>query len=291
MLNGTNAEDLILCRNVLIYFNAESTGKLMKKMGSALLEGGYLLLGASDPVDIKTADLIFHHTDGLLFSRPGPGQKRKAAPEKYIPPVQPKTLPVFSVYEKTADKKPLPPRVTLQHPDIDAVTKLRNAGHWQELLDLTDSTEKNPVKNAALVSARAAALTSLGKLEQAVEFCQKNLRIDPGNVDLRLMLSMALVELSRVTEAETELRKILFHDHQSVMGHWQLGMLLLRNKKNDAGIKSLKNAALIAGSKKASDPVPDCPSLDYGHLSEMLARETEIYSSGMNGNEDKKEQE
>lgn len=59
--NGTNAQDLILCRNVLIYFDAVHAANLMKKINSCLSVGGFLLLGASDPIVISDTDLVIHH--------------------------------------------------------------------------------------------------------------------------------------------------------------------------------------------------------------------------------------
>ena len=41
----------------------------MKKLSASLVPQGYLMLGASDPIDFKTANLIFHHDQGIIFSR------------------------------------------------------------------------------------------------------------------------------------------------------------------------------------------------------------------------------
>lgn len=59
LINGTNDQDLILCRNVLIYFNRKYISQIMKRLSSALSENGYLILGASDPIDITNSDLLF----------------------------------------------------------------------------------------------------------------------------------------------------------------------------------------------------------------------------------------
>jgi chemotaxis protein methyltransferase CheR len=40
--------DLILCRNVLIYFDADTRKSILARLRSALSPGGYLMLGASE---------------------------------------------------------------------------------------------------------------------------------------------------------------------------------------------------------------------------------------------------
>ena len=69
LLNGTSTQDLILCRNVLIYFDRECVAEIMKKLSVSLAENGYLILGASDPINIDRTDLIFHDEEGIYFTR------------------------------------------------------------------------------------------------------------------------------------------------------------------------------------------------------------------------------
>ncbi|MEL0611379.1 CheR family methyltransferase, partial [Vibrio echinoideorum] len=42
--------DIILCRNVLIYFSPDMKSKVHNQMANSLNPGGYLLLGASESV-------------------------------------------------------------------------------------------------------------------------------------------------------------------------------------------------------------------------------------------------
>jgi chemotaxis protein methyltransferase CheR len=69
IFNETNAQDLILCRNVLIYFDQICIDKLMKRLSACLLPDGFLLLGASDPVNIKETNLASYNRESSLFIR------------------------------------------------------------------------------------------------------------------------------------------------------------------------------------------------------------------------------
>ncbi|KTD04710.1 protein-glutamate O-methyltransferase CheR [Fluoribacter gormanii] len=68
IINGIFEVDLILCRNVLIYFDNELVTKIMKKISACMTENAYLLLGASDPIVTIGTNLVFHHDGAIYFS-------------------------------------------------------------------------------------------------------------------------------------------------------------------------------------------------------------------------------
>jgi len=67
ILNGTNDQDLILCRNVLIYFDDEIISQIIKKLCACLSNRGYFLFGASDPIMITENNLDFHHEEEAIY--------------------------------------------------------------------------------------------------------------------------------------------------------------------------------------------------------------------------------
>jgi chemotaxis protein methyltransferase CheR len=82
ILNGTYAQDLILCRNVTIYFDEATTHQLIERFHSSLLPGGWLLVGHAEPQASANQQLELHnfsHTvayrkrlDAPVFSRMAP---------------------------------------------------------------------------------------------------------------------------------------------------------------------------------------------------------------------------
>ncbi|PIW50534.1 MAG: chemotaxis protein CheR [Zetaproteobacteria bacterium CG12_big_fil_rev_8_21_14_0_65_54_13] len=62
MLTQTNSMDLILCRNVFIYFDKAVVDRVMQRFSRCLLPGGVLMLGASDLIasGIDSLRLIQH---------------------------------------------------------------------------------------------------------------------------------------------------------------------------------------------------------------------------------------
>ncbi|HUA60985.1 MAG TPA: protein-glutamate O-methyltransferase CheR [Verrucomicrobiae bacterium] len=69
--------DLILCRNVLIYFEIETRKKILAGLRSRLVPGGYLLLGASETT-FNIDDSFVRRTIGnsIVYQAPPEGGKR-----------------------------------------------------------------------------------------------------------------------------------------------------------------------------------------------------------------------
>ena len=53
LATGVWGMDLILCRNVLIYFDSDAVAAVARRLLASLADGGWLLLGASDPMLIN----------------------------------------------------------------------------------------------------------------------------------------------------------------------------------------------------------------------------------------------
>ncbi len=62
-----NAMDLILCRNVFIYFDPATAKVVMEKFYQSLLPSGYLLQSASDLLDFKMLNFKRHYVDSTSF--------------------------------------------------------------------------------------------------------------------------------------------------------------------------------------------------------------------------------
>lgn len=90
--------DLILCRNVTIYFAPEAGQRLYRRMADALAPGGWLVLGASDPSPGPetglhrarvSGTLVWRKeaTPGVAASPPPAGRPRRGEPHPAHPPM------------------------------------------------------------------------------------------------------------------------------------------------------------------------------------------------------------
>jgi chemotaxis protein methyltransferase CheR len=68
------AMDVILCRNVIIYFDVESKRRVIQTFFEKLLPGGHLLLGHSESlINLSNALELRHLRNDLVYRRPLPG--------------------------------------------------------------------------------------------------------------------------------------------------------------------------------------------------------------------------
>jgi len=247
MFNSTCAQDLILCRNVLIYFDSRHIAKLMKKLDASLVEGGFLMLGASDPISLSDTNLqmvnkestLYFHT---LIPQPIKPEKNQKNVEKLFPTI----IPVIA---KKSEK-------SLTNPVTETKKSIPISAPHEEVL----------------------ALANIGKLEEAAGLCETLLPKYPTSSELYFMLGLIRAETNHLNDALTALRKSIFLDQNFVVGHFQMGLLLFRMQKHEAGLKSLRNAFVIASAKNAREKVRGCDNLDYGHLTEILRNEIELHA-------------
>ncbi len=86
--------DLILCRNVLIYFSAHHSRRVIAALRDALAVGGALVLGASDILAELPPGLEPVVTNGrLTFRRTGAGAAAQPRAPSTVPRTLPRTLP------------------------------------------------------------------------------------------------------------------------------------------------------------------------------------------------------
>jgi chemotaxis protein methyltransferase CheR len=68
--------DVVLCRNVIIYFDAVTKKRVIRTFHDTLRPGGYLLLGHSESlINISSAFELRHLKHDLVYRRPVPGEE------------------------------------------------------------------------------------------------------------------------------------------------------------------------------------------------------------------------
>jgi chemotaxis protein methyltransferase CheR len=142
LLTGTLGLDLVLCRNVLVYFFADAAKEVVVRLCASLAEGGFLLLSALDlslaPPELERIE----HAGVTLLRRPLP---RRA----------PLPVPV------PAPRRPTPPAISLPPPDDQARRLLAEAKAAADRGDLELAEARAGAAVAREASAEALHLHAL----------------------------------------------------------------------------------------------------------------------------------
>ncbi len=250
----TQNQDVIFCRNVLIYFELPAVITIAERLLQSLSPDGWLFLGASDP---HLAEL----TACEVVVLPGcTGYRRTSATQStYALRNAPLTLiipdeslkPPAELYDLPEAQPELPKRTTepAALPTVEAPADARLGQAAQ-----------------AIVSARS--LANEGRLEEAGKVCAAALEKFPDQPQLHLIAAVLNGEAGRWNESERAARRALYLDRTLVLAHVALGDAIAHRGDNAGARRSFENAAALLVSAESSDIV------DAGDVS--VARLTDI---------------
>ncbi len=270
ILTQTNAMDLILCRNVFIYFDKAVVDRVMQRFSHCLLPAGVLMLGASDLIASSMESIrLVQHGDIFYYRNSGSVQ----------PCEQTAHPPASSMQEK--------PEIPLKRHSIKAESKQRadlheklHDGHWHEALNLIKTMIKQQGKTAPLLQHQAKVMANMGDLKAAKTLCDESLQLDPLDKHSYFLMTMVLIELGDEEGAESNLRKTIYLDAQFIEAHFQLALLLIRSGQPENGRKSLNNALELARKAPPEDELHHAAGMNFKRFVEILEHEMEMYADG-----------
>ncbi len=174
--------DLVLCRNVTIYFARETTRALMARLHATLRDGGYLFLGHSETLwrvsdDFHLVPLGSGDSAAFVYRRSDPGSERRAVlPDRRTAEEGPK--PPMTERRLFARRSP-PPTPTEVVPGLADVRTLLTAGRYAEAAQLATVVGADDTNQAEAFYLRGLALVSCGRDEEAVVDLRKAVYLAP----------------------------------------------------------------------------------------------------------------
>jgi chemotaxis protein methyltransferase CheR len=218
---GAARMDLILCRNVLIYFDHETAGRIARRLFDSLAEGGVLLTAGADLLLAEHAPFEVEVTRvGLVYRRP--------APAPMAAPVSTVAAPVPPAPRDLDQPRPPPaPAAAPAEPDLareafDRVTRRANAQGAEEAERI----------------ARAA------------------LRRHPLDAHLHYLRATLLLALDRDEDAEQDARRALFLDRSLAVAHFLLGTILRKRGARADALKAFRNAQGLCAARPSDESLP-----------------------------------
>lgn len=181
------AMDLILCRNVLIYFGADAVAAIANKLAVTLQAGGYLMTGHTELMGIRLPALQSRlFADGVVY------QRRVPEPAAVTTPARAASSPA------RAAPAPDKPRPMTPQPAASAPTPEQLLAQAHAFADRGEYAAAEQRCRSALAAAPLAAeghflLAQLAQLKgnftQAAQLLDKTLYLDPGHLPAYLELA------------------------------------------------------------------------------------------------------
>lgn len=222
--------DLILCRNVLIYFHPDTVIRIVASLRDRLAEEAWMLLGHAEPNPVFSAMMEALNLPGTVAYRRGSGQE---------PP------PALSFEQPTRplkDHVPAPPVPKPVEPAKRQVLPRPAKAPPKALV----SSIAPQAPDALLDEVREQA--NKGDFAAADALCRQVLVVQPLNATLHFYHGLILQGLRRPDDAEKSFLKSIYLDKSFAMAHYHLGLLLLAEGRPGPGRRALTNAARIVAA-------------------------------------------
>jgi chemotaxis protein methyltransferase CheR len=276
---GLYSMDLILCRNVFIYFDVATVVAVMKKFARCLAPGGLLVLGGSDLINTDIEGLELQQAGSVFYYRRTGTVTVAVAGEP-----EPVSLDDITDTDDTPDPAP---RAEVSQDDatpekentIETVARLAAQQCWAGVLEAADRYITALGENTTVLLHKAGALASLGRLEEAEQLSRQVTLLEPMEKYAHFLNALVLIERDELGAAENGMRKSLYIDPRFLEAHYQLGLLQLRQGRHEQGVRSLMNALDIAATGDPEHAIHGAPEMTYRRMTEVLRREIEVYSS------------
>lgn len=246
--------DLILCRNVLIYFNAETVAALMRAFGARLRDRGWLLIGHAEPNPAFAGWLDAVSLPGTVaYRRPDEPRPEAAPPEPWQPPVLPDPPPARAEPIPESIRRSVPEALPAPRPpeggepdprDLVLPPGDSSADAAAPDIEADPEAESGTDPEAALAEIRARA--DAGESGAAWRALRAALVAHPTDPSLRFYEGLIAASLGREAEAERAFRAALYLDPGFVMAHHHLGLLLAGLGRAEAARRALDNALRLS---------------------------------------------
>ncbi|ACA14813.1 MCP methyltransferase, CheR-type [Methylobacterium sp. 4-46] len=253
--------DLILCRNVLIYFHPDTVMAVVRALAERLRPGGWLLLGHAEPNPAFAEILRPVSLPGTAAYRrpeedpaPLPALPPGPAQESFPPRVPP---PAPSRPARRAPARPSPPPAPPASPAGESPP-----GESPP----SESPPSESPPGAALAAVRA--LADAGDLDASWQACRAALQADPTDARLRFYEGLLARARARPEEAERAFRAAIYLEKGFVMAHYHLGLTLIALGRGAAGRRAVENALRLAAPLPPETELPEGDGLTAARLTD-----------------------
>jgi len=276
IMDGTCALDVILCRNVFIYFDQTTIQKTCRRFSEALHSDGILMLSVADPMQLECADLRLKQVDDVFFFEKQTEfevpVKEKATAWRNTPLGAVKFAP-NTITNTSAIADNIKPR--LEECKREIIQQL-SAANWQGALNLVRQYTEHYADDGELYQFKAKCLVNLGQIFEAKVACEKSIHHDSVEPHTYLLYGLILIQLGFVDEAEKAFRQTVFLNNSFMEAHYQLGQLLLKKGQKAMAMKSIQNALDLAALEAPDRPIHNVIPLTYAHFSDVMKNELEL---------------
>lgn len=269
--------DLILCRNVLMYFSQDDACDIIHMYMNNLRKDGVLLLGA---VDANLATIAgysgFWAGDNFAIWGNTPRKLPRSSvteplnselvanplDKHELPKVQPlsvETVSALASNKRTVPKKHVPKHVTVS-------PKQRKGTGLQEQLENPDLSR---AEKAAICLQLAQLMQHQNRLDDALNWLTEAVSIQPLNSRGQVLLGQHYLFTQQFPLAVAMLQKAIYLDVNNIAAHFYYAQACQHVGRAAAAIKSLQQCLKLLQALDNNQIVEDAAGLSVAHVQKL----------------------
>jgi chemotaxis protein methyltransferase CheR len=288
IMNNTNAMDIIVCRNVLIYFTAEQRYRVVQQLCHSLVDGGWLVVGPCEIAQVSFPQLsMVRFPEVILYRKEKYGTRPAEDFRTGFPSLTPQTgfAPKLEFQAKVSlpVQEEAPEAVPDQAPDAD-IEEEQLSNPYQEALGLYDQgryaeaaeklvgviSDDGCGNDEKAITLLAQAYVTQGRMVDALEWCEKAITAEKLNPNLHYLRATILQERGQIKEAVASLKRALYLDQSFVLAHFVLGHFTRQQGKLRESNKHFENALSFLGTQPPGEVLPGSGGITAGELTDII---------------------
>ncbi len=297
--------DLVLCRNVTIYFPEVVTRMVVDRFYNTLLDGGWLVIGHSEhSLSIYQRFSSRNFPDAILYQRLSEPPRQESRTELRFPtlpsipvknPLPRSILTTLSISPAVPQTpaRTLPPTVNqsglpggMENPaqgnEYEEAQSLMSLGRVDQARDLLLRWLSKTPNHAPACALLGTAYADLGNWPEAERWCQLAIGLDRLNLDGYYTLSLVYQHQGASEKAIELMKKVVYIDRTDILGHFSLANLYYGCGQVALALKFLENAYHILEARSPGDLVPRSGDLYIGRLIQTVIEMRQTWAKEAN---------
>ncbi len=257
--NNTNDMDIIICRNVLMYFNPELRKQIVHRFTGSLSKEGWMILSPGDAAYARHPDMYpFRFPQVILYRK-----KEKVEGNLLLQHKQPDDI------KKPITEKNLSAlnKAAVKQPPLNIKSVPVNLPESSDLPGHSDVFSENTVES---LYQKALMSADKGELQEAEKYCNKLIYLEKLHQGCHYLLATVCQEQGRLRESARSLKHALFLDPKFILAHFSLGNLMHREGRTVEAKKYLNNAIKLLIPMDPEAVLPYSDGMTAGRLKAVI---------------------
>jgi chemotaxis protein methyltransferase CheR len=291
---NTTYMDLILCRNVMMYFTEPTTRQIVERFYNCLTDGGWLVVGHAEHSLITYRRFQVHnYPNAILYRRadqpllprdwhwlPPPAKEDKIIPSAELLSVpKPPRKPMGTQFDAQPSLDLPQEELAEDSEPVEKAQELLDYGRSEQARDLLLKLVESRPRDASICALLGQAYANLGHWQKAEYWCRQTVRLDKLALNAYYTLALVLQHQGQLDPAITSMKKVVYIDRHNVLGHFGLADLYRSNNQMSQALKSLDNARRLLEEYAGDELVPGSGGVTAGSLRETIIRQQQRWSA------------